>query len=857
MLTRSKRFEQEKSSKNSTNDKTVSPNCHIDSVDEDYDDDDDSADEDYEDSAEEDDDTDDDMVDDDDDMVDDDMDDAYDGGVEKLIEIEISRNPELRDSHENLNREIKLADPTLKLILNTKIKEKDKQYLLQLYGIYLNTIPHTEENLEMKKRIKKNLKEYKKDYVIYSQQTPNRRVSEDIKNISTMGYSEQGIKFKIYNLNTSIQNKAIMYEKYKELRQTDKTDESRAKILKWLSDATSLPYDNLHVVSTYNNNVEICRYLNLVRTKLNSELYGMNEIKEKLLLYIHSRLINPTKTSASLGLVGSPGCGKCLARDTPVLMWPFGVSFVQDIKPYQTIMGDDGTPRNVLNVCRGRETMYRIDQDDGDPYTVNESHILSLMVVKNPRVNDKTGTVDVVNRDSISRFVVDKNIYSDINLWSAYYKPLIKNSLHKGDVIDISVREYITRCDKWKKHFTGYKSIIDYGTIPTTLPTIDVEWIRNFVDTLNVNTKLIPPELKYSNFGYRNIFTMIMEKIHTPNLFTPRTQNIKFHTTFTHPSNNLMEDVIFIYRSLGYTVIRSNDTSSVDISDMWGVKQLYNTSEIKLTRLEEGDYFGFQIDGNKRFVLGDFTVTHNTAITKALSNALHIPFAQISFGGIESPSYITGQDYTYIGSHIGEITRCMRQLMCKNGIIFFDEYEKSATNKNISSALLHITDPIQNNKFKDQYLSGITQDLSNIWFIYSMNKLPDDSALRDRIDIVHVNDYTIDDKVNICKDFFIPKFMEEQMIDMRDVIISSEVIKYLVNRVSNGEKGVRQLRFFIKDIISKIKYLFTYKFSETRDPQVSFFTNVTKPFNVTTRDIDCFTKSLVDKQDVSHTMMYM
>ena len=314
-----------------------------------------------------------------------------------------------------------------------------------------------------------------------------------------------------------------------------------------------------------------------------------------------------------------------------------------------------------------------------------------------------------------------------------------------------------------------------------------------------------------------------------------------------------MEDVIFIYRSIGYIVTRLNK-NHISISGMWGVKDLYQTKQIKVTKLEEGDYYGFCIDGNRRFVLGDCTVTHNTSIAKALSKALSVPFSQISFGGIENTSYLKGHDYTYIGSQVGEITRCMKNLQCKDGIIFFDEFEKSADNKNISSLLLHITDPIQNHEFKDSYLSGIKQDLSNIWFIYSMNTEPSDNALRDRIKIVNVKDYTTQDKIKICKNFFLPKFMTEQKLKPEEIILNEDVIEYLINKVSKEEKGVRQLRFHMGDIVQKVKYLLTTKGNDCS--KVSFFVNVQKPFTITKESIDIFTHNLLQHTPISHTMMY-
>ena len=113
-----------------------------------------------------------------------------------------------------------------------------------------------------------------------------------------------------------------------------------------------------------------------------------------------------------------------------------------------------------------------------------------------------------------------------------------------------------------------------------------------------------------------------------------------------------------------------------------------------------------------------------TTIARLLAKVMDWPFEQISFGGVSSSDFLKGHDYTYVGSRPGEIARCLTRMKYKNGILFFDEYEKVADNKNIVSTLLHITDFQQNHQFVDNYLADIKIDLSNMWFIYSMNTIP-------------------------------------------------------------------------------------------------------------------------------------
>ncbi len=89
------------------------------------------------------------------------------------------------------------------------------------------------------------------------------------------------------------------------------------------------------------------------------------------------------------------GAGKCLGKDTPVLMFDGSVKMVQNIEPGDIIMGDDSGPRNVLSTCRGEEPLFRIKQLYGDDYVVNESHILSLKKTRKYFGGPKGEIVDI------------------------------------------------------------------------------------------------------------------------------------------------------------------------------------------------------------------------------------------------------------------------------------------------------------------------------------------------------------------------------------------------------------------------------------------------------------------------------
>ena len=200
--------------------------------------------------------------------------------------------------------------------------------------------------------------------------------------------------------------------------------------------------------------------------------------------------------------------------------------------------------------------------------------------------------------------------------------------------------------------------------------------------------------------------------------------------------------------------------------------------------------------------------TGKTAISRLLANLLQFPFEQISLGGISNPEFLKGHQYTYIGAEPGEISKCLKRMKYKNGILFLDEFDKISDNKDICSSLLHITDPIQNSEFRDNFLSEITIDLSCLWFIYSMNELPRDSALRDRIYTIEVPGYKFEDKILIIIDYLFPKALKNINTSIDSVKITKNTAKYLIEKISSNEdEGIRTLEKTINNIVTKLDFI--------------------------------------------------
>jgi ATP-dependent Lon protease len=196
-----------------------------------------------------------------------------------------------------------------------------------------------------------------------------------------------------------------------------------------------------------------------------------------------------------------------------------------------------------------------------------------------------------------------------------------------------------------------------------------------------------------------------------------------------------------------------------------------------------------------------------TFIVRILSEILQYPFCQISLGGITNSEFLKGHDYTYIGSQPGVITKSMMKMKNNNGIIFFDEFDKISNNKDVVSALLHITDVEQNHEFKDNYFPEISIDLSNVLWFYSLNEEPTSRPLKDRLHIIHIPKYTTKDLKNITRQFLIPKICKSIGLDGDNFTISERAIE----RVLFGVNGIRELERQLRKIINKLYFVYKNK----------------------------------------------
>jgi ATP-dependent exoDNAse (exonuclease V) alpha subunit len=365
-------------------------------------------------------------------------------------------------------------------------------------------------------------------------------------------------------------------------------------------------------------------------------------------------------------LTGGPGVGKCLKKGTLVLMFNGSKKKVEDITIGDLLMGDDSTQRKVLSLANGKEKIYDIISNDGKDWGCNESHILSL-----------------VYNDSSRNCIINGK------------------KLVKGDIIDISVKDYLALSTRKKHHLKQYSTGIEFPNKKTIIPPYLLglwlgdgshrenkifntdeevfEYGKEIANEIGLKYKKTTPKTrcefmsftgtkgksfttllrKYNLFGNKHIpedflinskknrLELIAGLIDSDGYLTP---SGCFEITLTNKELSYqIQDLILssgircslnlkkvsmkrkdgsVYKTNGYRLIFSDSCNQIPtkikrkISNNKPNKNQLNTG-FKLIDKGLGEYYGFEIDGNHRFVLGNYIVTHNTQTTKKIVHVLH------------------------------------------------------------------------------------------------------------------------------------------------------------------------------------------------------------------------------------------
>jgi ATP-dependent Lon protease len=193
-----------------------------------------------------------------------------------------------------------------------------------------------------------------------------------------------------------------------------------------------------------------------------------------------------------------------------------------------------------------------------------------------------------------------------------------------------------------------------------------------------------------------------------------------------------------------------------------------------------------------------------TSLGQSIARATNRKFVRMSLGGVRDEAEIRGHRRTYIGSMPGKILQNMSKVGVRNPLFLLDEVDKMGMDfrGDPSSALLEVLDPEQNNTFVDHYVE-VEYDLSDVMFVATANTMNIPAPLLDRMEVIRLAGYTEDEKINIAKQYLVPKQMKNHGLKDKEIVIQETALRD-ITRYYTREAGVRGLEREISKICRKV-----------------------------------------------------
>ena len=366
---------------------------------------------------------------------------------------------------------------------------------------------------------------------------------------------------------------------------------------------------------------------------------------------VHAMIKNRESGDKGNFIWSTVGLGKCLHPNTPVLMWDGSVKKAKEIIEGDLLIGDNDQSRKVLSTCTGEENMYKIIQTNGDDYIVNEPHILTLCYDEHKtwswdnqlneyRLRWFDPKLYIVHQQCFKVSHDEQTGYTKEKAYQLMMKCYHK--IHDNNIVDISILDYLRLPLDIQKGLKGFKVGVNF---PYTPVDIDPYYLGIWLSNVDNNNELDEGSDLYKNLKKNNL----LKNKHIPKEYLKNDRKTRlqllagfFDTignfcdgkyVITHKSLQLAKNICYLCRSLGFdtkykhickhlnSVYKCYFSGDARIREVPCKKKKLNqnlveaplVTNITIQKIGKGHYCGFTLDGNGRFLLGDFTVTHNTA----------------------------------------------------------------------------------------------------------------------------------------------------------------------------------------------------------------------------------------------------
>ncbi len=267
------------------------------------------------------------------------------------------------------------------------------------------------------------------------------------------------------------------------------------------------------------------------------------------------------------------------------------------------------------------------------------------------------------------------------------------------------------------------------------------------------------------------------------------------------------------------TVVRNYVETIVGLP--WKKKSKINSSLVKAEDILNEDHYG--LDKVKERIIEYLAVQQRvdkvkapilclvgapgvgkTSLGQSIARATNRKFVRMSLGGVRDESEIRGHRRTYIGSMPGKILQNLSKVKVKNPLFLLDEVDKMGMDfrGDPASALLEVLDPEQNSKFVDHYVE-LDYDLSDVMFVATANTMNIPGPLLDRMEVIRLEGYTEDEKINIASRYLLPKQLKNNGLNTSELKVSTGALKDII-RYYSREAGVRSLEREISKVCRKI-----------------------------------------------------